>query len=64
MANSPKYAGREAREKLGWWRANRFLFWRRFTQLSILAMFLSGLGSAYGFCVEITAAASFWISFQ
>ncbi|MEE3609597.1 quinol dehydrogenase ferredoxin subunit NapH [Avibacterium paragallinarum] len=42
MANSPKYAGREAREKLGWWRANRFLFWRRFTQLSILAMFLSG----------------------
>ncbi|MCW9717560.1 quinol dehydrogenase ferredoxin subunit NapH [Avibacterium sp. 21-599] len=42
MANSPKYAGREAREKLGLWRANRFLFWRRLTQLSILAMFLSG----------------------
>ena len=28
MANSPKLAGREAREKLGWWYANRFLFWR------------------------------------
>ncbi|EJS86898.1 quinol dehydrogenase membrane component [Pasteurella multocida subsp. multocida str. Anand1_buffalo] len=42
MANSPKYAGKEAREKLGWWYANRFLFWRRLTQLSILAMFLSG----------------------
>lgn len=24
MANSPKYAGKEAREKLGWWYANRF----------------------------------------
>ncbi|MDP8051992.1 quinol dehydrogenase ferredoxin subunit NapH [Pasteurella atlantica] len=42
MANCPKYAGREAREKLGWWYANRFLFWRRISQLSILAMFLSG----------------------
>lgn len=42
MANSPKYAGKEAREKLGLWRANRFLFWRRLTQLSILAMFLAG----------------------
>lgn len=42
MANSPKYTGKEAREKLGWWHANRFLFWRRLTQLSILAMFLSG----------------------
>ncbi|MDP8033201.1 quinol dehydrogenase ferredoxin subunit NapH [Pasteurella atlantica] len=42
MANCPKYAGREAREKLGWWYANRFLFWRRITQLSVLAMFLSG----------------------
>ena len=42
MANAPKFAGREAREKLGWWHANRFLFWRRLTQLSILAMFLSG----------------------
>ena len=42
MANAPKFAGREAREKLGWWHANRFLFWRRLTQLSILLMFLSG----------------------
>ncbi len=42
MANSPKLAGREAREKLGWWYANRFLFWRRVSQLSILLMFLSG----------------------
>lgn len=42
MANSPKVAGRESREKLGWWHANRFLFWRRLSQLSILAMFLSG----------------------
>ena len=42
MANAPKDAGREAREKLGWWHANRFLFWRRLTQLAILAMFLSG----------------------
>lgn len=42
MANPINLAGREAREKLGWWRANRFLFWRRLSQLSILAMFLSG----------------------
>ena len=42
MANAPKFAGREAREKLGWWHANRFLFWRRVSQLSILLMFLSG----------------------
>lgn len=42
MANSPKYAGREARQKWGLWYANRFLFWRRLSQLSILAMFLSG----------------------
>lgn len=42
MANSPKYAGREARQKWGLWYANRFLFWRRLCQLSILAMFLSG----------------------
>lgn len=42
MANLIHLAGKEAREKLGWWRANRFLFWRRLSQLSILAMFLSG----------------------
>ncbi|MDG6895231.1 quinol dehydrogenase ferredoxin subunit NapH [Volucribacter amazonae] len=42
MANAPKYAGREARQKWGWWYANRFLLWRRLTQLSIMAMFLAG----------------------
>jgi len=42
MANIPKFAGKESREKWGWWYANRFLFWRRLSQLSILAMFLSG----------------------
>ena len=42
MANSPKFAGKEAREKLGWWHAYRFLFWRRLTQFGILMMFLSG----------------------
>lgn len=42
MVNSPKYAGREAREKLGWWQANRFLFWRRLMQFSIVAMFWAG----------------------
>lgn len=42
MANSPKYAGKEAREKWGVWYANRFLFWRRVCQLGIIAMFLSG----------------------
>ncbi|WP_040977375.1 quinol dehydrogenase ferredoxin subunit NapH, partial [Necropsobacter massiliensis] len=42
MANSPQHAGKEAREKLGWWHANRFLFWRRLSQCMILAMFLSG----------------------
>lgn len=42
MANSPKNTGRESRQKWGWWYANRFLFWRRLSQISILAMFLSG----------------------
>lgn len=42
MANSPKYAGKEAREKWGFWYANRFLFWRRVSQLAILFMFWSG----------------------
>ncbi|KGQ31117.1 quinol dehydrogenase ferredoxin subunit NapH [Gallibacterium anatis] len=42
MANSPKEAGKEARQKLGWWHANRFLLLRRLSQFSILAMFLSG----------------------
>lgn len=42
MANPISDAGKEAREKFGWWRANRFLILRRLTQLSILLMFLSG----------------------
>lgn len=42
MANSPKHSGKESREKLGVWRANRFLILRRATQFSILTMFLSG----------------------
>ncbi|MDO4431100.1 MAG: quinol dehydrogenase ferredoxin subunit NapH [Lonepinella koalarum] len=42
VANSPKHAGLEAREKLGWWRAYRFLILRRLSQLSIILMFLSG----------------------
>lgn len=41
-ANSPKDAGIEARQKLGWWHAHRFLILRRLTQLSIILMFLSG----------------------
>ncbi|MFA9500367.1 quinol dehydrogenase ferredoxin subunit NapH [Mannheimia sp. E30BD] len=41
-ANSPKNAGLEARQKLGWWHAYRFLILRRLTQLSIILMFLSG----------------------
>ncbi|MFK5289163.1 4Fe-4S binding protein, partial [Glaesserella parasuis] len=42
MANSPKDAGLEARQKLGWWRAYRFLILRRLSQLSVVLMFLSG----------------------
>ncbi|EXI61425.1 quinol dehydrogenase [Mannheimia granulomatis] len=41
-ANSPKNAGLEARQKLGWWHANRFLILRRLSQLSIILMFMSG----------------------
>ena len=41
-ANSPKDAGIEARQKLGWWHAYRFLILRRLTQLSIIFMFVSG----------------------
>ncbi|MCK3658028.1 quinol dehydrogenase ferredoxin subunit NapH [Pasteurellaceae bacterium Pebbles2] len=40
--NKPKDAGLEARQKLGWWHAYRFLILRRLSQLSIIAMFLSG----------------------
>lgn len=42
MANSPKNVGLEARQKLGWWRAYRFLLLRRFSQLAIIGLFLSG----------------------
>ncbi|MBE2898708.1 quinol dehydrogenase ferredoxin subunit NapH [Pasteurellaceae bacterium 20609_3] len=42
MANAIEHAGREARQKLGWWQANRFLILRRVSQLAILAMFLAG----------------------
>lgn len=41
-SNSPKRAGLEAREKLGWWRAYRFLILRRLSQFSVVLMFLSG----------------------
>ena len=37
--NKPKDAGLEARQKLGWWRAYRFLLLRRLSQLSIILMF-------------------------
>lgn len=40
--NPVKDAGLEARQKLGWWRAYRFLVLRRVSQLSIILMFLSG----------------------
>lgn len=40
--NKPKDAGLEARQKLGWWHAYRFLILRRMSQLSIILMFLSG----------------------
>lgn len=41
-ANSPRDAGLEARQKLGWWHAYRFLILRRLTQLGIILMFMSG----------------------
>ena len=34
--NKPKDAGLEARQKLGWWHAYRFLILRRISQLSII----------------------------
>ncbi len=40
--NRPQDAGLEARQKLGWWRAYRFLILRRLSQLAIIFMFLSG----------------------
>ncbi|HHY0425853.1 TPA: quinol dehydrogenase ferredoxin subunit NapH [Vibrio parahaemolyticus] len=35
-------AGKEAVEKLGWWRAHRFLILRRLCQLTIIALFMVG----------------------
>ncbi|OCP61741.1 quinol dehydrogenase [Vibrio parahaemolyticus] len=35
-------AGKEAIEKLGWWRAHRFLVLRRLCQLTIIALFMAG----------------------
>ncbi|MCX8791257.1 quinol dehydrogenase ferredoxin subunit NapH [Vibrio parahaemolyticus] len=35
-------AGKEAVEKLGWWRAHRFLVLRRLCQLTIIALFMAG----------------------
>ncbi|AKO44793.1 quinol dehydrogenase ferredoxin subunit NapH [[Haemophilus] ducreyi] len=40
--NKLQDVGLQARQKLGWWQAYRFLMLRRFTQLSIILMFLSG----------------------
>lgn len=42
MANSPKKAGLDARQRLGWWYSNRFLILRRASQLLILGLFLLG----------------------
>lgn len=42
VTNSPKDAGKEAREKLGLWRANKWLVLRRLSQLAIILMFVSG----------------------
>lgn len=41
MANAPKFAGKN-RAKMGLVVCKPLLFWRRLSQLSILAMFLSG----------------------
>ncbi|HHI5024394.1 TPA: quinol dehydrogenase ferredoxin subunit NapH [Vibrio parahaemolyticus] len=43
-------AGKEAIEKLGWWRAHRFLVLRRLCQLTIIALFMAGptLGALTG----------------
>ena len=42
MANAPKIAGLEAKNKLGWRYAHRFLFLRRISQLLVLFLFISG----------------------
>ncbi|ELB2104449.1 quinol dehydrogenase ferredoxin subunit NapH [Vibrio parahaemolyticus] len=40
--NLAQNAGKEAIEKLGWWRAHRFLVLRRLCQLIIIALFMAG----------------------
>ncbi|MGI3097634.1 quinol dehydrogenase ferredoxin subunit NapH [Vibrio diabolicus] len=48
--NLAQNAGKEAVEKLGWWRARRFLILRRLCQLTIIALFMAGptLGALTG----------------
>ncbi|ELB2246736.1 quinol dehydrogenase ferredoxin subunit NapH [Vibrio parahaemolyticus] len=40
--NLAQNAGKEAIEKLGWWRTHRFLVLRRLCQLTIIALFMAG----------------------
>ncbi|KOE94296.1 quinol dehydrogenase ferredoxin subunit NapH [Vibrio parahaemolyticus] len=40
--NLAQNAGKEAIEKLGWWRAHRFLVLRRLCQLTFIALFMAG----------------------
>ncbi|ELB2075649.1 quinol dehydrogenase ferredoxin subunit NapH [Vibrio parahaemolyticus] len=40
--NLAQNSGKEAIEKLGWWRAHRFLVLRRLCQLTIIALFMAG----------------------
>ncbi|ELA8078946.1 quinol dehydrogenase ferredoxin subunit NapH [Vibrio alginolyticus] len=40
--NLAQNAGKEALEKLGWWRAHRFLILRRLCQFTIIALFMVG----------------------
>ena len=42
IKNLAKDAGKEATNKLGWWRANRFLILRRVCQLSVIGLFVMG----------------------
>ncbi|MDF5223758.1 quinol dehydrogenase ferredoxin subunit NapH [Vibrio parahaemolyticus] len=48
--NLAQNAGKEAIEKLGWWRVHRFLVLRRLCQLTIIALFMAGptLGALTG----------------
>ena len=38
----PKDAGKEAARKYGWWRANRFLVFRRICQFAVIGLFMMG----------------------